>query len=386
MGYAGTLNERERFIETLSFGTPDRIPFVPGGPRQSTLAAWQRQGLQEPSNWYGELCAAIGLPIPSFKPRTTPGVNFRMIPTFEEKILEHTPGSSEGHGHYIMQDWMGNVIEISDAYDATYIRNAIDFVTRRWIRFPVTDEADFEAMKRRYDPHDPARYPDDFSERVQALRNRDYPCEITVNGPFWQLREWCGFEPLCALFLENPAFVEAMIAFWSDFVVTALEPLLDAGVLDNLWVSEDMAFKAHPMISPEMTARYIAPVYARWSRLCRDAGVPLFSLDSDGCVDLLIPIWIDHGVNVSGPNEVAAGCDLNAYRARFGRSMAYTGGIDKRAIAAGGSVIEGELARLTPLIRDGGYLPSCDHGVPPDISWPNYVRYGRLLAELTGWI
>ncbi|OQA30800.1 MAG: Adenylate cyclase 1 [Betaproteobacteria bacterium ADurb.Bin341] len=49
-----------------------------------------------------------------------------MIPTFEEKVLEHK------NGHYIVQDWMGAVTEISDKYDYTYIRNAIDFVTRRW--------------------------------------------------------------------------------------------------------------------------------------------------------------------------------------------------------------------------------------------------------------
>lgn len=31
-------------------------------------------------------------------------------------------------------------------------------------------------------------------------------------------------------------------------------------------------------------------------------------------------------------------------------------------------------------------LHRCDHGVPPDISWPNFVEYSRLLAELTGWL
>jgi hypothetical protein len=24
--------------------------------------------------------------------------------------------------------------------------------------------------------------------------------------------------------------------------------------------------------------------------------------------------------------------------------------------------------------------------VPPDISWPNFIDYTRLLAELTGWL
>ena len=66
--------------------------------------------------------------------------------------------------------------------------------------------------------------------------------------------------------------------------------------------------------------------------------------------------------------------------------MAYTGGVDKRAIARGGQAIRAELARLEPVVRGGGYIPGCDHGVPPDISWPNYVEYTRLLARMTGWL
>jgi hypothetical protein len=31
-------------------------------------------------------------------------------------------------------------------------------------------------------------------------------------------------------------------------------------------------------------------------------------------------------------------------------------------------------------------LPTCDHGVPPDVSWPNFIEYTRRLAQLTGWL
>jgi len=66
--------------------------------------------------------------------------------------------------------------------------------------------------------------------------------------------------------------------------------------------------------------------------------------------------------------------------------MAYQCGVDKRLIAKGGTAIEGEIARVTPLIRDGGYIPGCDHGVPSDVSWPDFVRYVKLLAQATGWL
>jgi uroporphyrinogen decarboxylase len=67
--------------------------------------------------------------------------------------------------------------------------------------------------------------------------------------------------------------------------------------------------------------------------------------------------------------------------------MAYRGGIDKRAIAAGGQVMRDEVMRVVPpLLEDGGFIPGCDHGVPPDISWPNFMAYTGLLAQLTGWL
>jgi uroporphyrinogen decarboxylase len=108
-------------------------------------------------------------------------------------------------------------------------------------------------------------------------------------------------------------------------------------------------------------------------------------VDSDGFVGELIPIWIEAGLNACCPIEVAAGNDLPAFRREFGNRMAYSGGVDKRAMAKGGRVIEAEIKRLEPVIRGGGYIPSCDHGIPPDVSWPNFVHYVKLLAAATGW-
>jgi uroporphyrinogen decarboxylase len=118
----------------------------------------------------------------------------------------------------------------------------------------------------------------------------------------------------------------------------------------------------------------------------RQAGVPIVDEDSDGKVDELIPIWIECGIPVCDPIEVAAGNDIVAFRRQFGRQIAYRQGVDKRCIAKGGVVIENELRRIEPVVRDGGFIPGCDHGVPHDISWPNYLHYARLLAQMTGWL
>jgi uroporphyrinogen decarboxylase len=283
---------------------------------------------------------------------------------------------------------MGAITEIADQYDYTYIRSAKDFVTRKWHRFPVESRRDWEEkIKWRYAVSHPERFPADFAERCRAARTRDDVLEITISGPFWQLREWCGLEALCLLTIDQPDFVQEMIDFWADFVLRTLEPILGQVELDNVTISEDMAYKLHSMISPAMVRRFLMPTYRKWTAAIRQSGCPLVSLDSDGYIAELIPLWIEGGFNACLPMEVAAGNDIVAYRRQFGRQMAYLGGIDKRAIAAGGAKMQAEVLRVVPpLLAGGGFIPSCDHGVPPDISWPNYVAYARLLAQLTGWL
>lgn len=376
------MNARERYLETLLFGQPDRIPFSPGGPRESTRRVWRQQGLPEDVEWRDYLNQILDMPVEAGQPRQRLAVDFKMLPWFEEKVLEHRDG------HYLVQDWMGNITEISDEYDYTYIRRAKDFVTRKWHDAPAHNRQEWEErLKWRYDPEAPGRLPEDFHALCEAWQDRDYPLSITIPGPFWQMREWLGFEGLCYLMADDPDLIDEMTAFWRDFVLGVLQRVTPYVQLDSITVAEDMAYKAHAMISPAMTRRFVLPCYAAWADHLKASGCPVFAVDSDGNIEGLIPLWLEVGVNCARPMEVAAGNDLVALRERYGRRMAYTGGIDKRAIAAGGQVMRDMVMSVVPpLLQEGGYIPGCDHGVPPDISWPNFVDYARLLAQLTGWL
>ena len=375
------MDARERYRATILFGRPDKIPFCPGLPRESTLRAWRQQGLLHGVDYYDALRDKLGME-PEPKPELLDiGVSFRMIPEFQEKTLDHRDD------HYIIQDWMGAIVEISDRYDYTYLRDPKDFVTRKWHKFPVETREDWESMKWRYDPSEPERYADDFLDRCRVLHNGDHVIGFQFNGPFWQLREWCGFENLCILFLDDPEFVHEMIDFWTDFVSQTMTPTLQNIEVDRVGISEDMAFKGHSMISPAMTREFLLPTYKRWVSEIKASGCPIVDMDSDGYVGELIPIWIEAGINCCDPVEVAAENDIVRFRKRFGTQMAYTGGIDKRAIAAGGEVMRAEVMRVVPpLLADGGFIPGCDHGVPSDISWQSFLDYSRLIAELTGWL
>ncbi len=377
------MNTRQRTLETLLFGAPDKIPLMPGGGRKSTRENWRKQGLPNEVEdgdiiEYAYRQAGGKLEWPKTGKRF--GVDQRMMPQFEEKIIERKTDSQ------IVQDWKGNICEIGNEFSVEYLRAGIDFVTRRWIKCPVETRADWEDMKRRYNPHDPLRYPENPLALGKELKNRDHYVGISFSGPFWQLREWLGFENLCMMFYDDPDLVREMIFFWQEFVSVLLKNTFKYFVPDEVHLSEDMAYKSFSMISPDMAREFLLPTWIKWGEIIRDAGVPVYAMDSDGFIGELIPLWIEAGINACDPIEVAAGNDIADFRRRFGKNMAYRGGVDKRAMAAGGKVIEDEIARIAPVINDGGFIPGCDHGVPHDVSWDNFVYYVKLLSKATGWM
>lgn len=375
------MNAKQRYIETMLFGNPDRVPLSLGMPRESTLAAWRDQGLPPGHDFMAALFGELGIGMDAALKREWLDVKLSLMPEFETKILDHRDG------HCIVLDWMGAVTEISDRFDESYLRKAKDFVTRKWHKFPVENREDWQEMKKRYDPDSPGRMPTGFTERCRELERAEAISSLCVSGVFWQLREWCGFENLCLLMADDPAFVHDMAGFWIEFVSVMLEIVLSVTTPVCLFIQEDMAYKGNSMISPAMTREFIQPAYKRWAGMARKKGCPIVEVDSDGYIGGLIPIWIESGINCCSPVEVAAHCSATEFRREFGRNMAYSGGIDKRVIARGGAELTEHVLGIVPdMFRDGGYIPGCDHGVPPDISWPNYLEFGRLIAKLSGWL
>ena len=374
------MTPRESFIATVLHQRPERIPFIPGRPRRSTLQAWHKQGLPEDAEWYTCLTSELGVEQPWLYADTPLGVDFRMIPQFEEKVLQRKEDT------LIVQDWKGNICEISDKFTTEYLRAPLDFVTRKWIKCPVETWEDWEQMKDRYDPDNPTRFPADFEERCKELRTREQLTGVLFDGPFMQLREWMGFEGLCEGFIDQPELIQDMLDFWREFVSRMLVKIFSHITLDYVHIGEDMAYKQKAMISPAMTRKSILPLWQEWGDIVHSAGCPVYDVDSDGFIGELIPIWIDAGFELTDPIEVAAGNDLVAFKEQYGDRIAYFGGVDKRAMAKGGDVIKAEMERLAPVVKAGGYIPSCDHGIPPDISWPSMLEYSRILGKMTGWL
>jgi len=65
------------------------------------------------------------------------------------------------------------------------------------------------------------------------------------------------------------------------------------------------------------------------------------------------------------------------------RDFILVGGLDKRELAKGKAAIDAELeAKLPVVFKRGGYIPTMDHRVPPEVSWPDFLYYLRRTQEI----
>ncbi|HON01116.1 MAG TPA: hypothetical protein PLM33_12780, partial [Acidobacteriota bacterium] len=60
-------------------------------------------------------------------------------------------------------------------------------------------------------------------------------------------------------------------------------------------------------------------------------------------------------------------------------------GIDKRELARDHHAIQVELeAKIPPMLDQGGYIPTLDHTVPPDVPYDNFLYYLELKKQMIG--
>jgi len=369
------MTNRERFDKTLSFEPVDRVPNYELCAWEQAIDRWIGEGLPEhaiSSNWFE------GQPYFHLEPRGFAALDVSMRPGFAWEVLEETP------------EWLiarhGNGI-VTKALKAGTVRG-MRMCMDQYLSFPVTDRQTFAAMKKRYDPLAPERYPAGWDEQVRAWRSRDCPVGLLCNGAFGlysQLRSWVGTEGISYLFFDDPALVEEMIAFNTEFFLTLVERALGEVQFDFFNFFEDFAGKGGPLISPNIFRRFFLPYYQRIIARLRRAGIRHILLDSDGDPEPLIPLMLEAGITCLWPLEQASGMDPRRLRRKFGHDLALAGGIDKMALTTDRRAIEAELyAKIPPMLESGGYLPFLDHAVPPDISYDNWLYYLQLKAELIG--
>ena len=363
-----------RFIACMEYQPAKRRPNHEMGVWTQTLLRWQKEGFKTDKDFpwlWLEGDDILGLDKREFIP-----VNYGFIPKFEHKILEST---SE---YDVVQDELGIVTKRLKEGEIDGFRMSMD----QYLKFPVEKPEDFPDIKRRIIAAIPERYPDDIDERIEIWRQRDYPLIIgencAANGFYWRAREFMGTENLSYAWYDHPDLMHEMMEFFADFIIETSRPVLEKIDVEYFTLNEDMSMKNGPLLSPDTFREFIFPHLKRMVDFFKSHGTKYFAVDTDGNPTLLLPLLLEAGVDILWPIERAANFHPLEIRKKFGRSLRLWGGVDKRVLANGRDAIRVHLRELIPLIETGGYIPTVDHLIPPDVSWDNFRYYMEMKKAL----
>jgi hypothetical protein len=360
------MNERERFLAVMECQPKDRVPNHELGIWPQTIERWDSEGAPPEGGrfdwWQGP--GPFNLDRREFIP-----VNFDIVPAFQPELIERT------ERYETIRDERGRLRKALIEGTVGGGRMCMD----TYLDFPVKNLADFRKMQKRFEAHLDARYPQDWMSNVERWKNRDHVLILARNcnpaGFYWRAREWVGTENLSYMWYDDPALCHEMMEFYADFTIEVARPILAKTDIDYFNLNEDFAGKGTPLIGPGTFTEFIYKPMKRLIDFLKSNGVRYVCLDSDGTTEPLIPIMMDAGIDVHWPLERASDMDPIRLRKKFGKDLRLWGAVDKREIAKGPKAIDAHLRELAPLIEEGGFIPTLDHTVPPDISWSDFCYY-----------
>jgi uroporphyrinogen decarboxylase len=361
------MNARERFRATCRFEPVDRpFRFETIGFWPETIARWHQEGLPEEAE---QITAFVHFGMDLRMPIIIGGSEDPgLVPLFEEKVIEESE-------HYRIKETMfGTVIkEFKDGQSAL----------PQFLNFPVKDMSTFEDLKWRLDPSTAERLGKDWDQNAKIYNESVVPVVLYFCGLFGTVRHLLGFEQLMLAYYDTPELIHAIGEHWVDMHTALLERITASAGIDAIYFWEDMAYRNGPIIGPKIFREFMSPYYERVIDCARSLGVEAFEVDTDGNIDVLIPLFLEVGVNALLPFEVQAGMDIREVRKKYEKKLVIEGGLDKRQLAFDFNAIRQEVeSKVPPLLREGGYFPALDHLVPPDVPLENFEFFLKLVRDI----
>ncbi|MEE4310273.1 MAG: uroporphyrinogen decarboxylase family protein [candidate division KSB1 bacterium] len=317
------MNSRQRFIETMNYGTPDRVPYFEEGIRADVYRAWRGQGLTEDIEKSG---------------------------LFQSDEL--------------------NEIELD--LDMTSVIGRSRLSTGLSISRYNPVNAVLQHIQRR---------------RVAATLKRCNGVRfLRVHRGFFLnmgVYDWTRFSEVITALSEDPQSVCRHMMGRGEAIAGFLRNLLAKVDIEAAIFIEPIGGNDGPLMSPKMYESYVLKSYDPIIDVLKGSGVASIIFRTYANSRVLIPAALRHGFNCLWACETnAAAMDYPDLRREFGRDLRLIGGIDLDALRRGQEAIAAEIDKVSALVSDGGYIPLVDGRVRKDIRLENYLFYRKQLKEL----
>lgn len=339
------MTSQERVRTAIARKQPDRVP-IQDSPWGATVAAWHKQGLPEnmgPAEYFGYEFGGVGADLSPRFPVTT-------ISEDDEYITQTTP--------------TGGVR-----------RNHKDFsTTPEVVDCPIKKKDDWLPIRERLQP-DRTRVNWDASRQAyeKARKEGKYITFAAASG-YDLLQAYVRSEHLLLFMAEDPGWIKEMVDVTSDLILATVQMMYEEGIrVDGVWVFNDMGYRNNSLFSPEMFETIIGPSDLKRNTWFHEHGIQTI-LHSCGCVKGLIPSFVKVGFDCLQPLEVKAGMDLRELKPKYGKDIAFFGGINVMLMEdPDDSKIEEEIREKFAVAKQGGgYLFHSDHSIPVDVSFKKY--------------
>ena len=357
------MNSRERVSAVLHYENVDRMPVVGFGYWEQTLDLWADQGhisremadahhrLGPGSTADQAIMDVLGF---DFNWNTCAGGYTKLLPAFETEVLE-----IEKDGAQIIRNAEGLIVRVQNG--VVSIPSEIG-----------TSLTDRKAWEKLYLPR--LQYCDDrvndarFKQLAAENDTRTMPICLHLGSLYGDIRNMLGIRELSYLAYDDEDLYIEIIDTVAELCCRVAKRALTYGVkFDFAHFWEDICFKNGPLVNPEVFRKLVGPHYRKITELVNANGLDIVSLDSDGCIDKLLPIWLDNGVNTMFPIEVGTwNASIAPWREQYGKTLRGVGGMDKRVFSRDRAAVDAEIERLKPLVDLGGYIPCPDHLLPID--------------------
>ncbi len=322
------MNSRERFLEVMRFGKPDRVPYFEEGIRDEVLKVWRKQGLGR-------------------------GADIRkLFPSDRREELEPD---------------VDPILQIT--------------------KWPAS-LSELAVLRKSLDRHVDGRLPKDLAVHKKAGKARDYLLMLRAHRGFFLsmgVRGWNRFKELIELLVYDPQIVRESMSIQGELAAKLTERVLQMVDVDAVVFSEPIGGNDKPLISPRMYEEFVLKSYEPVFAVIGRYGVQTMIFRTFANARILIPSILKWGFNCLWACEVnVEAMDYRELRREFGRDLRLIGGIDLDALRHGKEAIMREIEeKVPPLLADGGYVPVADGRIREDVPFENYVYYRRLLETVT---
>lgn len=373
------MNYRENVNAILHYQPFEKMPIVSFGYWGETVQKWAEEGhitREEADGYcrYGDNSEAdraimkrLGF---DFNWNSCYGGNVGLYPAFNRKVLEQ-----KADGGQVIRDEQGLIVLVKPGV----------------VSIPAeigTTLTDREVWEKEYLPRlqwEAERIDTSLFESLKDDSQRQLPVGLHCGSLMGYMRNLLGVEELSYLYVDDPELYEEIANTLAGLCYQSVKAILETGAkFDYAHFWEDICYKNGPLVSPDGFRQIIGPHYRKITNLLKEHGVDIVSVDCDGWIDTLLPIWLENGVNTMFPIEVGTwNASIAPWREKYGKDLRGVGGMNKTVFARDYQAVDQEVERLRPLMELGGYIPCPDHRIAPDAKFENVQYYCEKMKSLT---